>query len=107
MYLWRAVDDDGEVLDFLVQKRRNKHAALKVLKRLLRNTGIHPESIVRDELTSYRASMKTPHLQGCRQPGGMWENNLAAFIGSRLGTRSGTFFRAPVADRPPAESPAA
>lgn len=42
MYLWRAVDDEGEVMDVLVQKRRNKHAALKLLRRLLRNTGIHP-----------------------------------------------------------------
>ena len=50
MYLWRAVDHEGEVLDVLVQKRRNKHAALKLLKRLLRNTGIHPESIVTDKL---------------------------------------------------------
>ncbi len=41
MYLWRAVDDEGEVLDVLVQKRRNKHAALKLLRRLLRNTSIH------------------------------------------------------------------
>ena len=44
MYLWRAVDDEGEVLDVLVQRRRNKHAALKLLRRLLRNTGIHPEA---------------------------------------------------------------
>ena len=40
---WRAVDDEGEVLDVLVQKRRNKHAALKLLRRLLKNQGIHPE----------------------------------------------------------------
>jgi len=40
MYLWRAVDDEGEVLDVLVQKRRNRQAALKLLRRLLRNTGI-------------------------------------------------------------------
>jgi hypothetical protein len=43
VYLWRAVDDEGEVLDVLVQKRRNKHAALKLLRRLLKNQGIHPE----------------------------------------------------------------
>ena len=63
MYLWRAVDDEGEVLDVLVQKRRNKHAALKLLRRLLRNTGIHPEEIVTDKLASYRAAMKVLHLQ--------------------------------------------
>lgn len=77
MYLWRAVDDEGEVLDVLVQKRRNKHAALKLLKRLLRNTGIHPETIVTDKLASYRAAMKVLHLQGRHRPGGMQENNRA------------------------------
>lgn len=42
MYLWRAVDDEGEVLDVLVQKRRDRAAALKLLRRLLRNQWIHP-----------------------------------------------------------------
>lgn len=77
MYLWRAVDDEGEVLDVLVQKRRNKHAALKLLLRLLRNTGIHPESIVTDKLASYRAALKALNLQDCHRPGGMRENNRA------------------------------
>ncbi|PZU76565.1 MAG: IS6 family transposase [Brevundimonas sp.] len=77
MYLWRAVDDEGEVLDVLVQKRRNKHAALKLLRRLLRNTGVHPESIVTDKLASYRAAMKILHLQTRHHPGGMRENNRA------------------------------
>lgn len=43
MWLWRAVDDEGEVLDVLVQKRRNASAAMKLLKRLLKNQGIHPD----------------------------------------------------------------
>ena len=77
MYLWRAVDDEGEVLDVLVQKRRNKHAALKLLRRLLRNTGIHPEAIVTDKLASYRAAMKVLHLQARHRPGGTRENNRA------------------------------
>lgn len=69
MYLWREVDDEGEVLDVLVQKRRNRHAALKLLQRLLRNTCVHPESIVTDQLASYRAAMKILHLQGRHRPG--------------------------------------
>ncbi len=77
MYLWRAVDDEGEVLDVLVQKRRNKHAALKLLRRLLRNIGIHPETIITDKLASYRAAMKVLHLQTRHIPGGMRENNRA------------------------------
>jgi putative transposase len=75
MYLWRAVDDEGEVLDVLVQKRRNKHAALKLLGSLLRNSGVHPEAIVTDKLASYRAAMKVLNLQGRHPPGGMRENN--------------------------------
>ena len=35
MYLWRAVDSEGEVLDILVQSRRNKKAALKLMRKLL------------------------------------------------------------------------
>ena len=48
MFLWRAVDDEGEVLDMLVQKRRNKAAALRLLRKLLKNQGVHPETIVTD-----------------------------------------------------------
>ena len=58
MYLCRAVDDEGEVLDVLVQKRRNKPAALKLLRRLLKNQGIHPETITTDKLASYRAAAR-------------------------------------------------
>src|SRR6516162_5060980 len=36
MYLWRAVDDEGEILDMLVQRRRDKHAALRLMRKLLR-----------------------------------------------------------------------
>ena len=39
MYLWRAVDGEGEVLDVLVQKRRNKRAALNLMRKLLKNQG--------------------------------------------------------------------
>lgn len=75
MYLWRTVDDEGEVLDVLVQNRRNKHAASKLLRRLLRNIRTHPETIITDKLASYRAAMKVLHLQGRHRPGGMRENN--------------------------------
>ena len=52
MWLWPAVDDEGEVLDMLVQKRRNTCAALKLLRKLLKRHGIHPETIVTDKLAS-------------------------------------------------------
>lgn len=77
MYLWRAVDDEGEVLDMLVQKRRSKHAAVRLLRKLLRNQGIHPETITTDKLSSYGAAAKVFGLSGRHRPGGMRENNRA------------------------------
>ena len=69
MYLWRAVDDAGEALDVLVQKRRNKHAALKLLRRRLKNQGIHPETITTDKLASYRAAARDLGLSSRHRPG--------------------------------------
>ena len=50
MYLWRAVDSKGEVLDVLVQARRNKAAALKLMRTLLKKHGFLPESLITDDL---------------------------------------------------------
>ena len=75
MYLWRAVDDEGEVLDVLVQKRRNKVAALKLLRRLLKNQGIHPEVIVTDGLASYPAAMRILGCKDRHRPGRLRDNN--------------------------------
>ena len=77
MWLWRAVDDEGEVLDVLVQKRRNKHAALKLLRKLLKRQGVHPEAITTDKLASYGAAVRELGLKGVHRPGGMRENNRA------------------------------
>src|SRR5450631_1545146 len=77
MWLWRAVDDEGEVLDVLVQKRRNTKAALRLLRKLLKNQAIHPESFTTDKLASYGAAFRE---LGCRvrhRPGRMLENNRA------------------------------
>ena len=67
----------GEVLDVLIQKRRNKHAALKLLRKLLKNQGSHPETITTDKLASYRAAARDLGLSGRHRPGGMRENNRA------------------------------
>lgn len=75
MFMWRAVDKEGEVLDVLVQKRRNKAAALKLLKKLLKNQGAPPERIVTDGLASYRAAMKVLGCQASHQPGRLRDNN--------------------------------
>jgi putative transposase len=83
MYLWRAVDDEGEVLDMLVQKRRNRAAALKLLRELLKNTAISPERITTDKLASYGAATRILNLKERHRPGGMRENNRAENSGIR------------------------
>ncbi len=50
VYLWRAVDAEGAVLDALVQTRRNKRAALKLMRKLLKKYGFVPDKLVTDEL---------------------------------------------------------
>src|SRR5580704_4457539 len=52
-WLWRAVDSEGEVLDLLVQRRRNEAAAAKLMRKLLRKQGFTPEMLVTDKLGSY------------------------------------------------------
>ena len=70
-WLWRAVDDAGEVLDVLVQRRRSARAATRFLRKLLRGRMV-PRAIVTDRLASYAAAkavvMRTvSHLRGWRQ----------------------------------------
>ena len=57
-YLWRAVDQHGDVLDVLVQKRRNKKAARRFLKKLVATYGCDPRVLVTDKLRSYGAAKK-------------------------------------------------
>ncbi len=76
-YLWRAVDADGTVLDVLVQSRRDKAAAQRFFRHLLKKTRAVPRVIVPDELSSYGAAhrevmpfRRAPLAQGPEQPGG-------------------------------------
>ncbi|MDQ0835988.1 putative transposase [Streptomyces achromogenes] len=55
-YLWRAVDQDGNVLDILVQNRRDKAAARRFFRRLMKKTRTVPRVIVTDKLRSYGAA---------------------------------------------------
>jgi transposase-like protein len=76
VYLWRAVDAEGEVLDVLVQSKRNKHAALKLMRKLLRKYAVVPERMVTDDLRSYGAAtldLGIDHLYDR----GRWKNNRA------------------------------
>jgi putative transposase len=76
-YLWRAVDDEGEVLDLVMQRWRDTNAALKLLRRLLRNQPVDPVSITTDGLGSYTAAVKELNLTNLHRPGRLRENNRA------------------------------
>ena len=69
MYLWRAVDGEGTVLDVLVQKRRNKRAAMKLLRKLLRNQDVRPTQIVTDKLKSYGSAFRDLNLSQLHETG--------------------------------------
>jgi len=57
-YRWRAVDQDGNVLDILVQARRDKHAAVKFLRKLLKGLAYVPRVLITDKLASYSAAQR-------------------------------------------------
>jgi putative transposase len=68
VYLWWAVDAEGEVLDVLVQSKRNKHAALKLMRKLLK--------LVTDDLRSYGAAVRELGIERHHERG-RWKNNRA------------------------------
>ena len=55
-YLWRAVDQDGDVIDILVQRRRNAHAAKRFFRKLMKGQGSAPRWLITDKLRSYGAA---------------------------------------------------
>src|SRR3954449_10748905 len=70
--LWRAVDHEGEVLEVLVQRRRDKRAALRLMRKLLRKQGFTPKLLTTDKLGSYGSAFRQlrlacPHEQGLRK----------------------------------------
>ena len=73
-YLWRAVDDEGEVLEVLAQPRRNKQAALKLMRKLLKKQGYIPDEIVTDKLGSYGAALRELGLAHLHVTGGRLNN---------------------------------
>jgi putative transposase len=76
VYLWRAVDAEGEILDVLVQSKRNKHAALKLMRKLLRRYTFVPERLVTDDLRSYGAAALDLGIEHLHDRG-RWKNNRA------------------------------
>ncbi len=72
MHLWRAVDHEGEVLDMLIQRRRDSRTALRLMRKLLKKQGFAPKLLVTDKLRSYAAAFRRlrltcPHEQGLRR----------------------------------------
>ena len=88
-YLWRAVDAEGEVLESVVTKRRNKDAALKLLKKLMKRYG-RAENIVTDRLRSYGAALRE---LGCptKQETGRWLNNRAEKVTLAIPTKGACY----------------
>ena len=76
MYLWRAVDHEGEILDMLVQRRRDKRAAVRLMRKLLRKQGFAPKIVVTDKLRSYGAALRQLGV-ACRHEQGLRKNNRA------------------------------
>ncbi len=75
-YLWRAVDEDGDVLDILVQSRRNRRAALRFFRKLLKRQDCVPRRLITDKLRSYPAACRTamPSVVHCTD---QYANNRA------------------------------
>jgi len=73
VYLWRAVDHEGEILESYITRTRDKDAALRFMKKALKRHGA-PEAITTDGLASYRAAMKMLGNQD-KQEVGRWANN--------------------------------
>ena len=73
VYLWRAVDQEGEILESFVTKKRDKAAALSFMKRALKRHG-SPDAVTTDGLPSYGAAMTELGNTGIREVG-RWANN--------------------------------
>jgi putative transposase len=100
-YLRRAVDQDGDTIDILVQRRRNKHAAVRFFRRLLKGQRVEPRWLITDKLRSYdvahREVMPTvEHLntvyannrvEGSHQPTRQQEYHMRGFSSSRQAQR--------------------
>ena len=76
VYLWRAVDAEGEVLDVLVQSKRDKRAALKLMRKLLKKLNFVPDKLVTDDLRSYGAACRDLGISHLHERG-QWRNNRA------------------------------
>src|ERR671915_1702591 len=77
LWRWRAVDSEGEILDILVQPRRDRRAALRLMRKLLRKHGHAPDVLVTDRLGSYSCARRQLGLRA-RHEQGLRKNNRAS-----------------------------
>ncbi len=75
-YLWRAVDQDGDTIDILVQRRRNQRAAERFFRRLLKGQGREPRWLITDKLKSYGAAHRSI-MPTVRHSNHVYANNRA------------------------------
>ena len=74
MYLWRAIDQEGQTLDVLVQAKRDKKAALMLMRKLLKKHGFAPRTVVTDKWRAYTAAFRELGLTAWHRRG-KWKNN--------------------------------
>lgn len=100
-YLWRAVDQDGDTIDILVQRRPNKHAPVRFFPRLLKRQGVEPRCLITDKLRSYDAAHRdvmptvehhnsvyaSNRVEGSHQPTRQQEYRMRCFSSSHQAQR--------------------
>jgi putative transposase len=77
MYLWRAIDDEGEVLDLLMTRRRDTITAMRLIATLIDSQPVWPESITTDCSKSYGLALRLLGIEGLHRTGGRRNNNRA------------------------------
>ncbi len=96
MYLWRAVDQDDELLDVLVEARRDRRAATKLMRKLLKKRGFALRALVTEKLRAYAAAVRELSLTA-RHHRAKWKNNRieSAHVPIRRRERKMQRFRSP------------
>ena len=90
----RSVDDEGTVLDVVVQHQRNTKAALRLLRKFLKNRGVKPTKNARDRLGTYGAALKLLGLKHPQDVGGRKNNHAeCSLVPIRKGERKAQKFR--------------
>ena len=87
-WLWRAVDDEGEILDLLVQRRRDAKAAARLMRKLLKKHGFEPTLLVTDKLRSYGAARRATAIVGSPWAGSAQKQSGREFTSSGSPTRA-------------------